>query len=61
VVPLLSFNLGVELGQTTIAALMLPVIWKCRASAAFVHRLAPVGSCLIAVAGGYWLLQRTLL
>src|SRR5262249_44758873 len=55
VLPLVSFNLGVELGQLTIAALVLPLIWKCRRSAVFVQRLSPVGSCLIAVTGGYWL------
>ena len=60
-VPLLSFNLGVELGQLTIAALVLPLIWKCRASPVFVRRLVPIGSGMIVLAGGYWLLQRTVL
>ena len=60
VVPLLSFNLGVEMGQLAIAALVLPLIWKCRSSPVFVQRLAPIGSCLIVVAGSYWLVERTL-
>jgi hydrogenase/urease accessory protein HupE len=60
VLPLVSFNLGVEVGQMTIAALVLPLIWRCRRSPAFVKRLTPIGSCLIALTGGYWLLQRTL-
>ena len=30
VIPLLSFNLGVELGQIAIAATVLPLIWKLR-------------------------------
>lgn len=60
VVPLLSFNLGVELCQMTIAALFLPVIWKLRERPQFVRRFVPVGSCLIAVAGTWWLLERTL-
>ncbi|HWV98707.1 MAG TPA: HupE/UreJ family protein [Candidatus Acidoferrum sp.] len=59
--PLLSFNLGVELGQLAIAAFVLPVIWKCRASPVFVRRLVPAGSALIVMAGAFWLLQRTLL
>jgi hydrogenase/urease accessory protein HupE len=58
-VPLLSFNLGVELGQLAIAALVLPLIWKCRASPIFVQRLVPIGSGMIVLAGGYWLLERT--
>jgi hydrogenase/urease accessory protein HupE len=60
VTPLLSFNLGVELGQITIAALVLPVIWKLCASQVAVHRLVPVGSALIVIAGSFWLVQRVL-
>ena len=61
VVPLVSFNLGVELGQLTVAALVLPCIWWCHKSPVFVRRLVPVGSALIVLAGGYWLLERTVL
>ena len=61
VVPLFSFNLGVEICQMTIAALFLPVIWKLRERPQFVQRFVPAGSCLIALAGTWWLLQRTLL
>ena len=60
-VPLVSFNLGVEIGQLTIAALVLPIIWKCRSWPALVERMVPVGSTVVVVAGGYWLLQRTVL
>jgi hydrogenase/urease accessory protein HupE len=60
-VPLLSFNLGVELGQIAIAALVLPVIWKVKQRPAFVLRFAPACSFLISLAGTVWLLQRTLL
>jgi hydrogenase/urease accessory protein HupE len=61
VIPLVSFNLGVELGQLAIAALALPIIWKCQASPVFVWRVVPVGSGMIALAGGYWLIERTML
>ena len=61
VVPLLSFNLGVELGQLALALLALPCIWKCRTSPAFVNHFVPVGSGLIVLAGGYWLVERILL
>lgn len=60
VMPLLTFNLGVELGQIGIAALVLPLIWKLRQQPAFVPRYVPACSLLVALAGGYWLLQRTL-
>lgn len=60
-VPLLSFNLGVELGQIAIAALVLPLIWKLQQRPAFVLRYVPACSILVALAGGYWLLARTLL
>ncbi len=59
--PLFSFNLGVELGQIAIAALVLPLIWKLRQQPNFVVRYVPVCSLLIALAGGYWLIERTLL
>lgn len=59
-IPLLSFNLGVEVGQIAIAALILPLIWKLKAQQIFALRFAPICSLLIAVAGGYWLIERTL-
>ena len=58
--PLLSFNLGVELGQLTIAGVALPLIWRLRNRPAFLARYAPACSVAVALAGGYWLLERTL-
>lgn len=60
-VPLFSFNLGVELGQITVAALVLPLIWWLHGKAQISKYLVPVGSVLICLAGGYWLLERTVL
>ncbi|HEY2981928.1 MAG TPA: HupE/UreJ family protein, partial [Anaerolineales bacterium] len=60
VAPLLSFNLGVELGQIAVAAVILPVIWNMRRRPFFESRLAPACSVFVAVIGAYWLLQRTL-
>ncbi len=57
-VPLVSFNLGVELGQITIAAIALPLIWKLRANPSFTRRWAPACSALVALLGGFWLVQR---
>jgi hydrogenase/urease accessory protein HupE len=61
VAPLLSFNLGVEIGQIAIAALILPLIWKLRQQPQFVIRYVPACSILVALAGGYWLIERTVL
>jgi hydrogenase/urease accessory protein HupE len=58
--PLLSFNLGVELGQLAIASLILPLIWSLRRRTFFVARFAPACSIMIALAGAYWLVLRTL-
>jgi len=59
-VPLVSFNLGVELGQISIMLLVLPLIWKLRSQPFFVVRCVPACSVLVTLVGGYWLLQRTL-
>jgi len=56
--PLLSFNLGVELGQVIVAALALPVIWKLRTHRGFVARWVPACSMAVALLGGYWFVQR---
>ncbi|HYE72161.1 MAG TPA: HupE/UreJ family protein, partial [Blastocatellia bacterium] len=60
-VPLISFNLGVELGQLAIALLVWPIVWKLRERPLFKSRYAPACSLLVALAGAFWLIQRTLL
>ncbi len=60
VVPLVSFNLGVEAGQIGVASLALPLIWKLKQRPAFARRYVPACSILIALAGGYWLIERVL-
>lgn len=57
-IPLLSFNLGVELGQLAIAAIVVPIIWKLKNQPKFSLRFAPACSVLVAMAGAYWLVQR---
>ena len=57
--PLLTFNLGVEIGQIVVAAVVLPIVWQLRKSEAFLRRGVPVLSAIVAAAGLYWLLQRT--
>lgn len=61
VMPLLSFNLGVELGQIAVAAVVLPIIWWLHKKPLIEARLTPVCSILASLAGAYWLIERTLL
>jgi hypothetical protein len=60
IIPLLSFNLGVELGQISIAAIVLPIIWCLRRWPVFVVRWVPACSVVVALLGSYWFIQRTL-
>jgi hypothetical protein len=57
-VPLVSFNLGVELGQIVIACALLPLIWRFRVWDSFRQRGVPIFSAVIAALGSYWLIQR---
>ena len=54
---LLAFNLGVELGQLTIAALLLAALWSLRKSGKL-PRLPQWASLLIAAIGLVWFVQR---
>jgi hydrogenase/urease accessory protein HupE len=58
VLPLLSFNLGVELGQILVAAVLLPLLWKVGERPVFVRRWVPACSILVTLAGSCWLVQR---
>lgn len=54
--PLVWFNVGVEVGQIAIAALLLPVIWKMKPT--FPKRWVPATSVALIVLGSYFLVQR---
>jgi len=58
VLPLVGFNLGVEIGQLSVAAIILPILWCLRKQPVLMHRLAPVCSVGIVVAGSYWMIER---
>jgi hypothetical protein len=58
--PLFTFNLGVEVGQVIVAAAVLPIVWQLRKKEAFVRRGVPALSAIVALAGLYWLVERTL-
>jgi len=56
--PLFSFNLGVELGQIMVAAVALPIIWKLRENPMFIARWAPACSAAVVLLGSFWFVQR---
>jgi hydrogenase/urease accessory protein HupE len=58
VLPLFSFNLGVELGQIMVAGLVLPIIWKLRENPMFIARWAPACSAIVVLLGSFWFVQR---
>lgn len=55
---LLGFNLGVELGQLAIVAVLLPVLAAVRARPWYARWILPLASVAIALAGLRWLVQR---
>lgn len=57
-IPLVSFNVGVELAQIAIASLVLPLVWKLKQRPAFTLRHVPALSLLITLAGVYWFVAR---
>jgi len=57
--PLFTFNAGVEVGQVVVAAIVLPIVWRLRKNETFLRRGVPALSTVIAGAGLYWFLERT--
>jgi hydrogenase/urease accessory protein HupE len=60
VVPLVGFNLGVEAGQLSVAAMVLPILWQLRKNSAFVRQWVPACSVAVALAGSYWMIERVM-
>ena len=58
VLPLFSFNFGVELGQIMVAAVALPIIWKLRENPMFITRWAPACSAAVVLLGSFWFVER---
>ena len=58
VVPLLSFNLGVELGQLGVAAVALPLLWRLRTWSVFRRWGVMLVSAVVAVCGVVWVVAR---
>jgi len=60
-VPLFSFNLGVETGQLIVTSISLPLIWWLHTKPIVEKYFVPVCSIIVCLAGGFWLIERTLL
>jgi hydrogenase/urease accessory protein HupE len=60
ILPLVGFNLGVEIGQLSVAAVVLPILWQLRKRPGLMRQWAPLGSVAVTLAGSYWLLERVL-
>ena len=60
-VPLFSFNLGVETGQLIVTSISLPIIWWLHTKPLIEKYFVPVCSTIVCLAGSYWLIERTLL
>ena len=56
--PLLAFNLGVEIGQLTVAAFVLPLLLALNKWPWFARHGARVISALVMVVAAFWLWQR---
>ena len=60
VLSLLGFNIGVEIGQLMLVAVVIPVAYLCRSSAAYPRFALRTGSVVIAAVSLGWLLERSL-
>jgi hypothetical protein len=57
--PLLAgFNIGVEIAQLGLVALVLPLIYSMRATRWYAGAVLPLGSCALGAAGVVWMIQR---
>jgi hypothetical protein len=60
VLSLVGFNIGVELGQLALVAVLLPVAYLFRARSVYPRIVLAGGSMLIAFIASGWLLERSL-
>lgn len=59
--PLLSFNLGIETGQIAVASIVLPLIWWLNNNPQIAEKSLRGCSVMVCLMGSYWLLERTVL
>ncbi len=61
IIPLLSFNIGVELGQLLVAMVILSVVTFIKQKQMYSNKVIQSVSILVSCAGMFWLIERTLL
>ncbi len=59
--PLLSFNLGIETGQIAVASIVLPMIWWLNNKVEIADKFLRGCSIIVSLMGFYWFLERTVL
>lgn len=57
--PLFSFNLGIESGQVAVTAAVLPLIWWVNNTSPHAQRILNACSVFVGLMGCYWFLERT--
>lgn len=57
---ILSFNIGVELGQLAVVGLIVPLIYWLRMSLVYQRYVPVYGSWILAIVAGYWFAERAL-
>ncbi|MCA9140328.1 MAG: HupE/UreJ family protein [Planctomycetales bacterium] len=55
---LIGFNIGVELGQLVIVAMVFPIIFLLRRQGAYQRIVLALGSGIISTVAGYWFVER---
>lgn len=55
---LVSFNVGVEIGQLVIVALVLPLLYGLRRTGFYARGVIPAGSLAAATVAGIWVVER---
>lgn len=58
IIPLFSFNFGVEVGQLAVAMVVLPLILMVSKWVGFMQYGLPALSGMVALMGGYWFVIR---
>ena len=57
---LLAFNLGVEVGQVVIIALLLPILYSLRKQGFYLRYVLKLGAILLVLISLYWFVERAL-
>jgi len=60
-ISLVSFNLGIELGQLAVVLVVMPLVYRARSSPLYRRTVMPWGSAAIASLALVWLVQRAVL